>query len=106
VPQDFQFPLYLLAAEAAGFNPTELIYYWLAQEDSSGLFKKSSLPIGNDDESLTPDDIQIVQRTIITIVEQICSGNFEANPRKQYECGRCSFDSVCDSEQRNATADE
>jgi hypothetical protein len=97
-PQDFQFPLYLLAARSIGLNPVKLMYYWLAQEDAAAMFKMSSLDVGDDKpESLTSADIERVTETILEIVGKIHGGEFAASPKTRYECSRCAFEFICDS---------
>jgi DNA helicase-2/ATP-dependent DNA helicase PcrA len=95
-PKDFQLPLYVMAARAAGYNPVELVYYWLSQEDSGGMFKISSLCLGNgNDDLLSEAEIAAAEENIIFVAERIAAGDFPPDPVVPYECTRCAFDSVC-----------
>jgi ATP-dependent exoDNAse (exonuclease V) beta subunit len=95
-PKDLQLPLYLMAARAAGYDPIELIYYWLSQEDSGGMFKRSSLRIGQDNpDSLSAEEMAEAEGNIIAVVQRIAAGNFEPLPITAYECTRCAFGGVC-----------
>lgn len=106
-PQDFQLPLYLLAARSAGLDPARLVYYWLAQKDSTGLFKKSALGVGGDEpDSLTSHDMEVAEESIIGIVELICGGSYAAEPKSPFECARCSFDFICDVVDEDAAHNE
>jgi ATP-dependent helicase/DNAse subunit B len=106
-PQDFQLPLYMQAARSAGFKPVKLMYYWLARETAAGMFKKSSLDIGDDaPDSLSDDEIKTIEETIVDIVGQICEGEFASEPKASYECTRCSFDFMCDVLTENGEQNE
>lgn len=98
-PQDFQFPLYLLACRSAGYNPVEISYYWLGGQDASGRFKRSGLCVGDHDaEALSAKDMEDVEKAVSEIVATISAARFEPQPRSAYECGRCSFQFLCDPE--------
>ena len=95
-PKDFQLPLYLMAARAAGYDPIELVYYWLSQEDSHGMFKRSSVCVGeNGPDFLSAEEIASAEDNIIDVVKRIAAGDFEPVPVVSYECTRCAFASVC-----------
>jgi len=95
-PEDFQLPLYLLASRSAGYDPVELAYYWLAQEDSKGMFKKASLGVGEGSpELLSAEEIEATEESIVEVVRRIAAGRFEPHPKSSYECSRCSFDIIC-----------
>jgi len=96
-PQDFQMPLYLLAARAEGFEPVELVYFWVAQANAAGFFKKSCLRVGDGKDSLSPEEIQMAEGAVIEVVNHILAGRFPAEPRSTIECQWCSFASICDS---------
>ena len=96
IPQDFQLPLYLLAARSEGYNPVELTYYWLSQTDSKGMFKRSGLGVGEGGpDFLTNEDVEAAERNIVGVVEQISSGNFRPDPSSSYGCRRCAFNPIC-----------
>ncbi len=106
-PEDFQLPLYLLAARNAGHDPVALTYYWLAQEDASGMFKKSSLRVCEDKpDCLSAGDMQVVQESIVAVVNRIAAGEFDPKPKSSFECARCSFDCVCNLERQDAEQDD
>jgi DNA helicase-2/ATP-dependent DNA helicase PcrA len=95
-PQDFQLPLYLLAARSKGFDPVELSYYWLSQTDSKGMFKRSGLGVGEGGPDFLMDkDIEAAERNILAVVDQISSGKFRPEAASSYGCGRCDFNRVC-----------
>jgi len=94
--EDFQMPLYLLACRRAGYNPAELVYYWLAQQDAQGMFKQSSLRVGEGEpDLLSSKDMEAVEQSIVDIVGRIASGNFDPSPKSSFDCRRCSFDFIC-----------
>ena len=96
-PEDFQLPLYLLAAKSAGYEPIELSYYWLAQETSSGMFKKASLSVGEGgSDPLTDEEMAAAKNNIVSVVERIAAGDFRPRPAKPSECKRCIFEGICD----------
>ncbi|MBI5115375.1 ATP-dependent helicase [Candidatus Poribacteria bacterium] len=98
-PQDFQFPLYLLAARKAGYKPVELSYYWLAKEDSEGMFKKASLSVcEGEPDCLSDEEMKEVERSIVDVVMRIAAGPFAHAPKSSFECSRCPFAFVCDAD--------
>jgi ATP-dependent helicase/DNAse subunit B len=101
-PTDFQLPLYLLAARSKGYDPVELSYYWVAQANAKGMFKKSGLSVGEGGpDFLTSEDIEAATRNIIEVVAQISVGSFRPEPASTYACGRCEFNSICGVDQRD-----
>jgi DNA helicase-2/ATP-dependent DNA helicase PcrA len=104
-PQDFQLPLYLLAARNLGHTVAQLTYYWLAQEDSREMFKKGLLEVGGGVAELSDEEMNTVEETIKAVVSQIESGVFSPNPKTAYHCTTCSFDLVCDSCERDTHDD-
>ncbi len=106
-PQDFQLPLYLLAARSDGLDPVGLTYYWLTQQDSKGLFKKSALAVGDDvTDALSAREMEETTQSIIGVISLICGGNFAAEPKQRYTCTRCPFDDICDVVNGDSTLDE
>ncbi|GAB4341363.1 MAG: hypothetical protein Kow0099_18000 [Candidatus Abyssubacteria bacterium] len=105
-PEDFQLPLYLLAARSKGHAVSELMYYWLAQEDSAGMFKKGRLGVGPGADRLSDEEMQTVKESIVAVVKRIEGGEFPPNPKTAYHCATCSFDLVCDSCERDTCDDD
>jgi ATP-dependent exoDNAse (exonuclease V) beta subunit len=96
IPQDFQLPLYLLAGRAEGYHPVELAYYWVAQTNSAGMFKKSSLTVGVEEDCLTPEEMGAAEAAIVEVTSRILAGDFPAAPRSPFECQWCSFAGICE----------
>jgi RecB family exonuclease len=98
-PTDYQLPIYVFAARSAGFTPVELTYYWLAQEDAKGMFKRATLCVGNGGaDCLSNEELRIVERDIAGVIGRIVAGDFEPRPRQSYDCRWCSFDIICSSQ--------
>jgi ATP-dependent exoDNAse (exonuclease V) beta subunit len=95
-PVDFQLPLYLIGARVAGYDPVELCYYWLAQENSAGMFKKSTLPVGSGKDHLNDGELEIAKNAIVGIASRILAGDFPPEPRSGFDCQRCLFEYVCE----------
>jgi len=96
VPEDFQLPLYALAGRSAGYEAIALVYYWLAEEDSRGMFKKSSIRVDEcGADCLSAEDLNEVESSVVEIVKKIAAGNFNARPKSSFDCKRCAFDSIC-----------
>lgn len=95
-PEDFQMPLYYFAARAAGYKPVELVYYWVAQEDAKGMFKKSMLRVGEEEDCLRCEELIAVEDAILKAAARILAGDFSPQPRTKYECRRCPFERICD----------
>ncbi|UCD58267.1 MAG: hypothetical protein JSV16_03905, partial [Candidatus Hydrogenedentota bacterium] len=86
--------------------PVELSYYWLAQQDSSGMFKKSSLRVcEGEPDCLSAEDMQAVEESIVAVIDRIAGGALGPEPRSSFECKRCSFDLVCDAEEGDIRQD-
>jgi ATP-dependent exoDNAse (exonuclease V) beta subunit len=100
-PTDFQMPLYLLAARSAGYEPVELSYYWLSQQNTDGKFKKGVLPVApagedaGDSDSLTDAELELATENILSVTRKISAGLFEPSPDKAYSCSRCAFAAIC-----------
>ncbi len=103
VPQDFQLPIYLLAAGSQGLDPVELAYYWLARPDAKGLFKKGSVRVNEEGvDSLTSEEIRSAEQSIVAVVKDIAAGKFEPRPISRHECSRCVFGEICNKDEGDA----
>jgi len=102
-PEDFQLPLYYLAASRLGYRPVCVSVIQLENITRHGTPFVREIWIGEDRGacSITPAQMEQALEEMCKVSQEIFSGSFPARPSKPGNCSRCPYIFVCQGQETN-----